>query len=107
MVEKREVPPGPRPPAAVHRARRGSTSRSHRATGMAVPVAPRSVPPTPGERDLSGWPRDPTDLIDLPDPVPRGLGRGDEDVATGKLLEQRRRLAEVGGQHIVRVARDP
>ncbi len=36
-----------------------------------------------------------------------GLGRGDEDPVARELLEQRRRLAEVGGEHVDRVAGDP
>src|SRR5262249_29705417 len=47
------------------------------------------------------------DLLDLPDPVSRGLGRGDEYPLARELLEQRHGLAEVGSEDIDRIAGDP
>src|SRR3954467_9488886 len=65
------------------------------------------VKPSPKGCNQSGWPREPPDLLDLSSPMARGLGRGDEDPVARELLEQRRRPAEVSGQHVDRIAGNP
>src|SRR4051794_14282887 len=61
--------------------------------------AEAGTPTGPSTRDRT--------LVKLTIPVPRGLRRRDEDPVAWEFLEQRLRLAEVGRQHVPRIARDP